>query len=130
MKRIIFLIMLMVGFVAAGNAQKLVSSKSFGSKGLYEVIPTNDTISVTPKYSASAYVMDVDTTVTLQVDTIKSNPCNLVYFQLTADGTKRYVNFGSGLTAAQDSLSANKTRVWGFVFIKNKYILTHRTQEY
>ncbi|MDX9703924.1 MAG: hypothetical protein RBU23_12910 [Candidatus Auribacterota bacterium] len=125
----IFLMAILLASFSAG-AQKLTSVKPYGSKGLYEITPTNDTVSFTPKYSATAYVMAVDTNMVVQVDTLSSNPCNTVYFQFTTDATKRYVTFGSGLVAGADSIAANKSRTWGFVFIRGKYILMHRSAEY
>lgn len=126
---IVLLMALVLGCFSAG-AQKLTSVKPYGSKGLYELTPTNDTVSVAPKYSASAYVMAVDTNMVIQADAAAALPCNLAYFQLTADATKRYVTFGDGFEAAPDSLSASKTRTWGFVYVQGKFVLLQRSSEY
>ncbi len=126
---IAFIMAMMVATISA-PAQKLTSVKQYGSKALHDVTPTNDTLSFAPKYSATAYVMEVGTNMVLQIDIVKSNPCNTLYYQLTADGTKRYVTFDSGLEAPADSISANKSRTWGFVFIRYKYILMHRSAEF
>ena len=121
---------MLVASMLGAEGQSLTSVKPYGSKGLYEITPTNDTVSVIPKYSASAYTMPVDTNVVLQVDTASTFPCNLVYFQLTADASKRYVTFDDGFEAAPDSLSATKTRTWGFVYIRGKFVLLQRSSEY
>ncbi len=130
MKKIVLFLMLAIGFIATTQAQSLVDVKPYGSKGLYEVTPTNDTISVAPKYSASIYTMPVDTNVVLQVDVSVSNPCNMLWFELTADATKRYVTFDTGLEAATDSVAANKSKAWGFVYIGDRYVLMHESPEY
>lgn len=126
---IAFVMALLVASISA-QAQKLTSSKQYGSKALYDVTPTNDTLSFAPKYSATAYVMPIATNMVLQVDTINSVPCNLLYFKLNTDNTKRYVTFSTGLQAVRDSISANKTRTWEFVFIRGKYVLLNRSAEY
>lgn len=130
MKKIILLFVVLVSMVAATQAQVLKESKPFGSKGLYEITPTNDTISVTPVYSASIYTMVVDTNMTLQVDVSRSTPAGLLWFKITADGTLRNVVFDTGLEAPATTVAATKTRVWGFVYVGNKYVLTHESAEY
>jgi hypothetical protein len=97
---------------------------------MYEVTPTNDTLIFVPKYSASAYVLSIAENKVFMVTTTASLPCNIVYFQVKADTTKRYVTFSTGLQANRDSIAANKARVWGFVFVKDKYVLHSRTAEY
>jgi hypothetical protein len=133
MKKFFLMIMALVLVFATAEAQKLVSAKPYGSKGLYTITPTNDTITITPKYSASAYVMPVDTNVYIMVDTTAALPLNLVYFQLKADATKRYVYFDTGFQAAPavDSIAATKTRVYTFVTSSaGKFTLIGRSTEY
>lgn len=119
--------------VTAGAQTKLVDTKPFGSKGLYTIAPTNDTITIVPKYSASAYVMPVDTNVYIMVDTTASLPLNIVYFEMKADATKRYIYFDAGFQAvpAVDSINSNKTRTYTFVTTKaGKFTLLGRSTEY
>lgn len=130
MKYFILLLIVLVVDSLSVEAQKLTSVKPYGSKGAYELTLTNDTITVTPKYSASIYTMPIDTNVLLQVDTTASFPCNLLWFELSADATKRYVTFDAGLAAAGDSVSANKSKAWGFVYTGNKYVLINESAEY
>ena len=130
MKRIILLFVALLSMVITTQAQALKESKPFGSKGLYELMPTNDTISVVPVYSASVYTMDVDTNAVLQVDVSKSSPASFLWFEITADGTQRSVTFDIGLEAASSTVSANKSRTWGFVYIGNRYLLMHESAEY
>lgn len=130
MRRIVLILVVLIASVLVTEAQKLTSVVPYGSKALYEVTPTNDTLIFTPKYSASAYVVPVAENKVFQVNTLSSLPCNIVYFQVSADATKRYVTFSTGLQASRDSIAANKTRTWGFVYVKNKYVLHSRTAEY
>lgn len=130
MRKIVLFLMLMAVSVVATQAQTLKSVKPYGSKGLYEITPANDTISVTPKYSASVYTMDIDTTMTIQADVSRSNPCNQVWFELSADASKRYVTFDTGFKAPPDSLSAQKSRTWGFVYTGTNYVLLYKSAEY
>ena len=128
-----YLGILLLALVAAINVnaqEALTSVKAYGSKGLYEVTPTNDTIEVTPRYSASIYTMPIDTNVVIQVDISTSNPANLLWFELAADATQRTVTFDTGLEAAASTVAANKTRAWGFVFIGDRYVLVHESTEY
>lgn len=123
--------MVFMGMVLATQAQVLKASRPFGTKGLYEIAPTNDTITVTPVYTASVYTMSVDTSITIQVDVSKSNSCNQLWFEITGDATKRYVNFSTGFKgAATDSIAANRSRTWGFVYIGSKYVLMRGSADY
>ena len=133
MKHFLILFIALLAFSMTAPAQKLESAKPYGSKGLYTVTPTNDTITVTPKYSASFYTMPIDTNVYIMVDTTAALPLNLVYFQLTTDATKRYVYFDTGFQAvpAVDSIAASKTRVYTFVTsTAGKFTLVGRSTEY
>lgn len=118
--------------MGSAEAQKLESAKPYGSKGLYTVTPTNDTITIAPKYSASAYVVPADTNVYMAIDTTLSAPLNLVYIQLKADETKRYVYFIDGFQgAANDSITANKTKVYTFMTTTaGKFTLLGKSAEY
>lgn len=130
-KHLLFVMTILLASVLfAGAQEKLVSHKSFGSKAAYEVALTNDTVEFTPKYTVTSYIVPVDTNVVIQADTLKAKPGNLVYFQVTADATKRYVTFSDGFTANADSLSASKTRTWGFVFVRDKFVQINRSVEY
>lgn len=133
MKKLAFLLVALLALVVGSSAQstdKLVGHSSFGTKAAYEVTLTNDTVEFTPKYSATAYIFPVDTNVVIQADTLKAVPGNLVYFQLTSDATKRYVTFSTGFTTNADSISASKSRTWGFVFVRGKYVQINRSAEY
>lgn len=115
------------------EAQKLVSAKPYGSKGLYTITPTNDTITITPKYSASAYVCPVDTNLYFFVDTTASLPVNLVYFKFTSDATKRYIYFKTGFEGvpAKDSIAASKSKVYTFMTTTaGKFTLLGHSTEY
>lgn len=129
-KFFVMMMILMVSVLVAGAQSKLVSHNSFGSKAAYEVTLTNDTVEFIPQYTTTAYIMPVDTNVVIQADTLKAKPGNLVYFQVTTDATKRYVKFDSGFTTNADSLSASKTRTWGFVFVRGKFVQINRSAEY
>lgn len=132
MKYLFVFLLAMIMALGSAQAQKLESAKPYGSKGLYTVTPTDDTITIAPKYSASAYVVPVDTNVYMAIDTTYSNPLNLVYLQLTADDTKRYVYFISGFqAAADDSINATKTKVYTFVTsTAGKFTLIGKSAEY
>ena len=133
MKKIILLLMAFVLLVSTSEAQKLVSAKPYGSKGLYTLTPTNDTVTITPKYSASAYVCPVDTNLYFFVDTAASTPLNLVYFKFTSDATKRYIYFKTGFegVSAVDSIAANKTKVYNFMTTTaGKFVLLGKSAEY
>ncbi len=110
--------------------ETMVSHKMLGTKAAYTVVLENDTVEFQPRYSVTSYIVPIDTTVLITADTTKTDPGNLLYFQVTADGTKRYVNYGNGFQTISDSLSANKSRTWGFVFIRGKFVQTSRTGEY
>lgn len=129
-----FIMFLMAIFMASftAEAQKLTSVKPYGSKGLYTVTPTNDTITIVPKYSASGYVIPIDTTVYLAIDATSSLPLNLVYLQLKADSTERFVHFITGFqAAATDSIAATKTKVYTFITTNTgKFTLLGKSAEY
>lgn len=115
------------------QAQKLDSAKPYGSKGQYTLTPTNDTITITPKYSASNYACEVDTTLHFNVVTTQSLPLNLLNFELKADATKRYIYFDVGFQGVpvKDSIAANKTKIYTFMLAKNgKFTLLGRSTEY
>ncbi|WP_297096391.1 hypothetical protein [uncultured Draconibacterium sp.] len=130
MKQMILLFVALLSMVTVTQAQALKETKPFGSKGLYEITPVSDTVSVIPVYSASVFTMDVDTNIVLQVDTVSSSPASLLWFEVTADGTQRTVTFDIGLEAASSTVAANKSRTWGFVYIGNRYVLIHESAEY
>lgn len=125
--------MAMVLLFATAEAQKLVSAMPYGSKGLYTLAPTNDSVTITPKYSASAYVCPVDTNLYFFVDTTASLPLNLVYFKFTSDATKRYIYFKTGFEGvpATDSIAASKTKVYTFMTTSaGKFTLIGKSTEY
>ncbi len=124
------MMILVVTVLVAGAQEKLVSHKSFGSKAAYEVTLTNDTVEFTPKYSATSYIVPIDTNVVIMADTVNANPGNVVYFQLTTDATKRYVTFSTGFNATSDSISASKSRTWAYVFVRGKFVQISRSTEY
>lgn len=128
----LILIMMVVMMAMGAEAQTLESAKPYGSKGLYTITPTNDTITIAPKYSASAYVMPADTNVYVAIDTTLSAPLNLVYIQLKADASKRYVYFIDGFQGAStDSITANKTKVYTFMTTTaGKFTLLGKSAEY
>lgn len=133
MKKFILLFMAFVLLMATAEAQKLVSSKPYGSKGLYTLTPTNDTVTITPKYSASAYECPVDTNLYFFVDTTASTPLNLLYFKFTSDATKRYIYFKTGFEGvpAKDSIAASKTKVYNFITTTaGKFTLLGKSSEY
>lgn len=119
--------------MVTAQAQKLDSAKPYGSKGQYTLTPTNDTITITPKYSASSYAVTVDTTLYFNVVTTQSLPLNLLNFELKADATKRYIYFDVGFQGVpvKDSIAANKTKIYTFMLAKNgKFTLLGRSTEY
>lgn len=119
--------------MATVEAQKLNSVKPYGSKGQYTITPTNDTITIAPKYSASAYVCPVDTNLYFFVDTTASAPLNLLYFKFKSDATKRYLYFKTGFEGvpAKDSIAANKTKVYSFMTTTaGKFVLLGKSAEY
>lgn len=120
--------------LANTEAQKLESAKPYGSKGLYTIAPINDTIAITPKYSASGYVCPADTTQYFYVDTTSSLPLNLVYFKfVNHNARKHYIYFKTGFEAVptKDSIAASKTKVYQFVTTTaGKFVLLGKSSEY
>ena len=60
----------------------------------------------------------IDTTVQIRVTVgggIKNGA--LLFLKLTADGTNRPITFPAGVTAAGETLTASKTKLWTFVYM-------------
>lgn len=133
MKGFILLVMsVLLLFATAGAQTKLVDTKPYGSKGQYTITPTNDSITIVPKYSASAYVCPVDTNLYFFADTTAALPLNILYLELKADATKRYIYFKTGFAgvSAKDSLT-NKSVIYTFVYSKaGKFTLLGKSAEY
>jgi len=119
--------------MATAEAQKLERATMYGSKGLYTLSPTNDSVTIVPKYSASAYVCPVDTNLYFFVDTTRSVPLNLVYFKFTGDASKRYLYFKTGFEGVptKDSIAANKSKVYAFLTTTaGKFVMIGKSTEY
>lgn len=133
MKHLIILLIALVALFATAEAQKLESVRPFGSKAMYTITPTNDTVTVTPKYSASVYVCPVDTNMYFFADTSAGLPANTVYFKFTSDATKRYIYFKTGFEGVpvKDSIAASKTKLYQFVnSTSGKFTLIGKSSEY
>lgn len=130
MKRFLMIMILAVTVLLAGAQDEMISHEVFGAKVAYEVTLSSDTVEFTPKYSTTAYIVPIDTNVVINTDVGKAVAGNVVYFDISADATKRYVVFGLGFHAVNDSISANKSRTFGYLYIRDKYVLVTRTSEY
>lgn len=123
---------LLATVLLAGAQEKLVSHKGFGAKAAYEVTLGNDTVAFTPQYTFTGYAFEADTNLVINLNTSKATPGNVVWFEIKGDATKRYVTFATNIkgAGAKDSLNINKTRLWGFVFVDNKFVQINRSAEY
>lgn len=126
------MMILLAAVLIAGAQEKLVSHKNFGAKAAYEVTLTNDTVAFTPQYTVTGYAFAADTNLVINVVTGKSSPGNTLWFEIKADSTKRYVKFDTNFkgAGAKDSLNIAKTRLWGFVYVDNKFVQINRSAEY
>ena len=132
MKKFVVIMILLVTVLFAGAQEKLVSHRIFGAKAAYEVTLTNDTVAFTPQYTITGYALEADTNLVINLNTAKAAPGNMVWFEIQGDATKRYVKFDSNFkgVGATDSLNISKTRLWGFVFVDNKFVQINRSAEY
>jgi hypothetical protein len=132
MKKLLMMMVLVASVLMANAKETLISHKSFGAKAAYEVNLTNDTVAFTPRYTITGYQFAVDTNVVIQANVTKANPGNLLFFEIEADSTKRYVTFDTNFigVGATDSLNIAKTRLWGFLYMNGKFVQINRSAEY
>ncbi|MBW6464837.1 MAG: hypothetical protein K0B84_11745 [Firmicutes bacterium] len=132
MKKFVAIMILLVTVLFAGAQEKLISHRMFGARAAYEVTLTNDTVAFTPQYTITGYALEADTNLVINLNTTKASPGNIVWFEIKGDATKRYVKFDTNIMGAgtTDSLNIDKTRLWGFVFVDNKFVQINRSAEY
>ena len=64
----------------------------------------------------------IDTSVVVTVDVSNSIPNDLLILKLKADSTTRQVDFSTGFTAIDDSIVANKTKLFVFIYDGSKFL--------
>lgn len=115
MRKLFIALALLFAFTLTTEAQTV--SYPFGDAD--EVTPTlvNDSLVTVETSNLVTYVdMTVDTTVYIDVDATGIRTGALMYFEVTADGTNRTLKFSSGLTAEDETVTANKTSLYTFIY--------------
>lgn len=121
MKRVIFLLALFIGMAVMSQAQTI--DYPFGAADYEAATIAGDTaIYITADNQWTCVSATIDTTVQVRVavgDGIENGA--LLFVKLTADGTNRAITFPDGVTAAGETLTASKTKLWVFIYINDGF---------
>lgn len=117
MRKLFATLLLMLAVTLATETQAQTISYPFGDAD--EVTPTlvNDSLVTVETSNLVTYVdMTADTTVYIDVVATGIRTGALMYFEVTADGTNRTLKFSSGITAADETVTASKTSLYTFIY--------------
>ncbi len=109
-------------------------SPSFGDKYPFGermgvVLISADTVEVTPNNLTLTYaMMAMDTSAVINVDTDNSIAGDRIVLEFTADASNRVVKWNTNITAVTDSVLAEKTKLFEFVFNGNAFLEVSENQ--
>lgn len=80
-------------------------------------------------YTLTYATLPLDTSATITATTTKSVVGDRIILQITADATTRHVDFSTGFTAVDDSILANKIKVFEFVYSGSRFVQVSEIQD-
>jgi len=136
MKRILMMMIVLAAsvLVAEAQVQVLKNHSGFGSKAAYDVTLNKKqlTVTFTPQYTFTGYQFAADTNLVIKANVSRAYPGNMLFLEVKGDSKQRFITFDDNFTGvfAKDTLNINKTRLWSFLFINNKFVQINRSAEY
>lgn len=121
---LIFAVLLIAMAVNASQPDTPADKYKYGYKKAETVVIT-DTVKLELAPNNLSQLLasaTIDTSVVVTVDVSNSVPADLLILKLKADSTNRQVDFSTGFTAIDDSIVANKTKMFVFIYDGSKFL--------
>jgi len=119
MKRIITFFIVLTALLVSTQveAQK---KYAFGSR-TGETLTSAVAVSVTPAATLTVYTVSADTNITWSVDNSYAVIGDRLVLAISADASNRVMTFGTNITATTDSVLANKTKLFEYIYTGSTY---------
>lgn len=117
---IVFSMLLLVAISTQATAQK---QYRYGYRAAPVPLTSALTVSVTPVCSFNQYELTADTNVTINVVKTYAVPGDQVSFKIKGNTRNRTITLGTNIEAAAQTITANKTLMYLFVYNGTYYYL-------
>lgn len=109
---------IVIGLALAFTVEAQTINYPFGAADYQtETISGDTAIYITCSNQWTLITAAIDTTVQIRVTASGLKTGALLFLKLTADATNRPITFPAGVTAAGETLTASKTKLWAFVYM-------------
>jgi len=85
-------------------------------------------IEVSPAATLTVYTVAADTNITYSADVSQAVIGDKIVLQVTADASNRIQAFGDNLVAVNDTITANKTVLYEFIYTGTAYYMLGKLQ--
>jgi len=124
MKKIIAIAITLLLVAFMGSNAEAQKQYKYGYKVAPVTVASALTVSVTPYASLSQYEITADTNVTVNVVATKSLPGDIVTLKVKGNVRQRTLTLGTNIEAAAQTIGANKTIMYLFVYNGTNYYLS------
>lgn len=124
MKKLIAFTLSLLLFAALGSNLEAQKQYKFGYRAAPVTVTSALTVSVTPVTTFNQYELVADTNITVNVVKTYAVPGDLVTFKIKGNTRNRTITYGTNIEGAAQTITANKTVMYLFVYNGTYYYLS------